>query len=189
MVAGNIDLNNRPVVRNRDGSISTVRSMSFGTDQGEVLIPTVVNGRVVSDEEAIAEYRRSGRHLGIFRTPQEANAYAEQLHRDQERQYVRPQGRPVANGGEVIQSLYPRARVTQVRRDPNSRLGRANPRSWHNRTGAAVDVAPIPGMTFQQYVNGIQRAGYSILEARDEVSNPSAHATGPHWHVVIGEGP
>lgn len=191
MVPGNIDLNSRPVVRNRDGSISTVRSMSFGTDQGEVLIPTVINGRVVSDDEAIAEYRRTGRHLGIFRTPEEATGYAEQLHRDQERQYARPQGqrgRPVANAAAVAQQLFPGVRITDNRRDPNSRLGRANPESWHVRSGGAVDTAPIRGMTFDQYVQRYRDAGYDIIEARDEVNNPSSHATGPHWHVVIGEG-
>lgn len=94
VVQGNINLHSRPVVRNRDGTISTVRSISIGTDQGEVLIPTVVNGRVVSDEEAIAEYRRTGQHLGIFRTPQEADAYARHLHEEQAREYApRQRGR------------------------------------------------------------------------------------------------
>lgn len=91
MVPGNIDLNNRPIVRNRDGSISTVRSMSFGTDQGEVLVPTVSDdGRLLSDEQAIQLYRRTGRHLGIFTTPDEATAYARRLHDQQERRYARP---------------------------------------------------------------------------------------------------
>lgn len=86
--AGNIDLENRPRVRNSDGSISTVRSMSFGTDRGEVLIPTVSDdGRILSEEDAIAEFERTGKHLGIFGTSEEATSYAEQLHTFQENFY------------------------------------------------------------------------------------------------------
>lgn len=85
---GNIDLSKRPTVRNPDGSISTVRSLGVNIDGREVLIPTVSDdGRVLSDEDAIALYQKSGRHLGMFDTPENATAYAEQLHEAQSRQY------------------------------------------------------------------------------------------------------
>lgn len=81
---GNIDLKNRPRVKNPDGSISTVRSMSTNIEGREVLLSTVSDdGRLLSDQEAIDAYRQSGKHLGIFDSPENATAYAEQLHNDQ----------------------------------------------------------------------------------------------------------
>lgn len=85
---GNIDLANRPVVKNQDGKIATVRSMSVNMDGKEVLIPTISDdGRTLSTDEAIAQYRKTGRHLGKFDSPQNATAYAKKLHGDQDRQY------------------------------------------------------------------------------------------------------
>jgi len=80
---GTINLYTRPRVRNPDGSISTVRSLSFSDETGrEILIPTVErHGRgILSDEDAIKQYYATGEHLGMFRTPEEATAYAAQLH-------------------------------------------------------------------------------------------------------------
>lgn len=90
-----------------------------------------------------------------------------------------------SDAGQVVEYLFPGIEVTQVERDPNSPLGRANPDSYHNKGSNAVDVRPIPGMTFEEYVQAIQDAGFEIVEALDEVNNPSRHATGPHWHVVF----
>lgn len=99
---GNVDLRTRPQVKNPDGTTSTVRSMSFQETPGgpEILVPTVSDeGKVVSDEEAIALHKRTGRHLGKFKTPEEATAYADRLHRQQEAAGVTPETRPFRNTG------------------------------------------------------------------------------------------
>src|SRR2546425_10139618 len=75
LVPGNINLTTRPVVHTPEGP-ATVRSISFGEDGREVLVPTVSDdGRIMSDDEAIQNYRKTGRHLGIFRNPQSATVY------------------------------------------------------------------------------------------------------------------
>lgn len=86
--AGNLNLHNRPVVLNPDGTISTVKTISIGTDAGEVLLPTVINGKVVSNQEAIDHYKKTGEHLGIFDTPENADAYSQVLHQAQEKEYA-----------------------------------------------------------------------------------------------------
>lgn len=88
-------------------------------------------------------------------------------------------------GQQIIESVFPGAHVTESARDPDSRLGRANPGSQHIATNNAVDVRPIPGMTFDDFIQQLRDAGHEIIESRDEVRNPSGHATGPHWHVVF----
>lgn len=87
LIPGNIDLNRRPIVHNPDGTISTVRSISIGYNGKTYLIPTVVNSRVVSNDHAIRHFRHTGEHLGAFDSVHHADRYAEQLHREQARQY------------------------------------------------------------------------------------------------------
>jgi hypothetical protein len=91
----------------------------------------------------------------------------------------------VPYGRAVIEALFPEAEITEDDRDPDSTLGRKNPGSYHNRTDKAVDLRPIPGMTFQEFIQSLEDEGYELLEAIDEVNHPSGHATGPHWHVVF----
>jgi len=92
------------------------------------------------------------------------------------------------NAKQLALNVFPDARITQWRRNPNSKLGKANPGSYHNRTGAAIDMAPIPGLTFEQAVQRFKAAGVQVhRDSRDEVKRPSKHATGPHWHFVLGK--
>lgn len=84
---GNIDLTHRPVLHNEDGTISTVESFSVGIDGKEVLLPSIIDGKRVSEDEAIQHYYDTGEYLGVFDTPEEATEYAEELHRQQEEMY------------------------------------------------------------------------------------------------------
>lgn len=79
---GNIDLSMQPRIPNEDGSTSSVRSASFNDGTGEVLIPTVSRNRLLSMPEAIQQYKATGQHLGVFSNPDQADAYASQLHND-----------------------------------------------------------------------------------------------------------
>lgn len=89
---GNINLYNRPQVKNTDGSISSVRSMSFNENGKEILIPTVSeDGRIMSNNEAIKQYKKTGKYLGKFNTVKEANQYADELHKQQESLTGQPQ--------------------------------------------------------------------------------------------------
>lgn len=81
---GNLDIYRTPTVQTATGP-ATVRSKSWNFDGVEVLLPTVADGRELSDEEAIARYRQTGQHLGKFRTPQHATAYGDRLHQRYER--------------------------------------------------------------------------------------------------------
>lgn len=90
LAQGNIDLANRPIVHNPDGSYSTVASMSFQDDDGtETLIPTVAEdgSGLLSDEDAIQQYRNTGHFLGKFSSPEAADNYALALHDQQNAMY------------------------------------------------------------------------------------------------------
>lgn len=91
---GNIDLYNRPKYKNLDGTVSTVRSMSFNDGNVEILVPTIAFNQqgkpyVMSDDEAINRYYQTGEYLGKFKTVEQANEYADRLHRQQDHIYRR----------------------------------------------------------------------------------------------------
>lgn len=77
---GNLDPYNRPILKNSDGSVSTAVTKSFNFDGREVLIPTVVNGKKLSDKDAVAHYKETGEHFGAFKDVASADAFSEDLH-------------------------------------------------------------------------------------------------------------
>lgn len=77
---GNINIAQRKRVDNGDGTFSTVKSKSFEEDGVEVLIPTMdPDGNDLSDDDALKLYEETGQHLGKFRSPDQATAYAQRL--------------------------------------------------------------------------------------------------------------
>lgn len=94
--------------------------------------------------------------------------------------------RPVSDPDAVLRKVFPGIASNSTYRPPNHPLSQKNPTSYHTTTHGAIDVSPIPGVSFEAYLQAYKNQGYHIIEARDEVKNPSKNATGPHWHVVLG---
>ena len=88
-----------------------------------------------------------------------------------------------SDGSAAVRSVFPEAVITSGHRTNN--VGFAT--DDHHFSHGAVDVAPIKGMTFDQFTSRLKAAGYPIIQAIDEVNHPSKYATGPHWHVALGE--
>jgi len=138
---GNIDIHNRPVVKNADGSISTVRSMSINMDGKEVLIPTVSDdGRIMSNDEAIDSFMRTRKHLGMFDNPDDATAYAESLHNEQADEYLPRQHQSQQNPGQQPQQIA----QPQQQGGFMSELGNAAAETGRGLLQAGVNIANIP---------------------------------------------
>lgn len=165
---GNIDLTNRSIVKNDDGSISTVRSMSFQDEEGkEVLVPTVVNGKIVSDSEAINNYYRTGEYLGKFDSVEEANEYAEKLHKQQEKLYSQnsreslklPYDLPMANQATANMSDATPAELAKnnapVVSSKDSRLALARKKAWEYNTDDYKNLTELNQVAQQKQADAI----------------------------------
>lgn len=182
---GNIDLAKRPIVRNPDGSISTVRSMSFEDNSGrEVLVPTVSpDGRILSNRDAMELYGKTGQNLGKFDNPEDADRYAEALHKSQEQFYADQRQAPGASSALVQQQpiggapmpLMPPSGFAQgqppinTESQPSSQVGPqpAQP------TSAPLDNLPVmAGGTADALPAGAVQQGPSIEQLIQAASNP-----------------
>ena len=84
---GNISLQGRPVVNLQGGEQGTIKSLGINVDGKEVLIPTIFDGKEHSEQDAIARYFKTGMHLGMFDTPQNATQGGQYFSNTQNRNY------------------------------------------------------------------------------------------------------
>jgi hypothetical protein len=166
---GNIDLAHRPQVHNPDGSISTVRSASFNFDGKEVLLPTVSDGpnaRLLSDDEAVAQYKKTGKHLGKFKDPDAADAYAEALHQQQAKFYK--VGGPSAPSGPAPSSDDLDAALNVAQPGKAEAQQAAQPSTFDSLWSAAKGAA---GGAW----DATKAIGHGLKQANDAVANAIVH--------------
>lgn len=84
---GTVDLYAQPEVPNPDGTKSTVDSIGVNIDGKEYLLPTVTpDGRHFTGpnaaEQAVQEFYKTGRHLGVYDSPLSSDLAADTIHQD-----------------------------------------------------------------------------------------------------------
>jgi len=179
MRPGNIDLAARPVVDNGDGTISTVRSISIEEDGQHILIPTVTDdGRVVSDEDAIATYQQTGRHLGIFDSEAAAGNYATVLSDDQA---VGRNGAPVVSG-RARQQAY-EAAVAAYGQESTIAQQRQNIASAQRSQAATLANNMLEAMRYGGPVD------HNQLRSLAEVSGDPSLVAKVRWAIEVGVQP
>lgn len=138
---GNLDPFNRPMLQNPDGGYSTTSSISVGTDKGETIIPTVVGGKRLSNEDAMKHYRETGENFGAFDTPENADVYAQHLHEVQAEDVER-NGAP-ASWSDIATTAVGRGLKANMRSGLDPEVEQA-PSPVDQRYSAPFDLGTMP---------------------------------------------
>jgi hypothetical protein len=165
---GNLELNGRPIIHNEDGTHSSEYSTSFGTDQGEVLVPTIVNGKFLTQDgrkppvgsqaekdmfaAARDHYRKTGEHLGIFDTPDNADTYAEEVHSRNLRSGITPADIQAAGGKTVVHPTIQKFQPLDL----------------------TPHVAAAGGRTIGSIVDGVYQSAKNLVTTGDVTGHPEA---------------
>lgn len=178
---GNVDLTNRPQVRNFEGTftphpdISTVRSMSFEENGQEILVPTVSDsGQLLTDQQAIDAYHKTGKNLGIFADAKSADAYAEALHQ-QQAAGLTPATKPAARVGGTF-GLTPA--IVSIADDAANEVG-LDPITFREIVKVESDGNP----TAQDYGKDGKPTGYHGLTQLSDEEFRSAGTGGSIWNA------
>jgi len=164
---GNIDISNRPKHVNTDGSISTVKTISFETDQGQVLVPSVTkDGKMLTPREAWNYYKETGEHFGVFKDVASANKYADLLHRQQAR-YIElstPESVRAELGQTALQTFQGVGLIGAVGASGNIRTNVANRAKAHAQMADNINQKIDNVNTEEGYETTVQTA--PVLEGK-----------------------
>lgn len=140
---GNIDMSARPNVKNADGSVSTVRSIGIELNGEHILIPTVSDdGRIMSNQEAIDTYKRTGKHLGKFASDSDADSAGVSLHNSEASRLGVPAS--FVPDAQVPSSFVPDAPVSSTPHVPVAGRGTGyDPANRPSNTEALKNNAPL----------------------------------------------
>ncbi len=170
-----IDLT-KPVIRNPDGSISTEETMTVEREGRWHLVPTIISGRRVSEDQAIAEWR-SGRHrdVGSFASQGDADTYARA--RSQRIGELTRATRPATGfrtrGGQFVLT------EPEQFRDPFDRDVQGEQRAPWTGEGGVLESLPA------QMVAGTRNAVANLKRMMAEESAAQRRSVGP----AVGETP
>lgn len=150
MESGNIDMSTRPSVPNADGSTSTVRTIGVEMDGKEYNIPTVSDdGRIMTNDEAVAQFKSSGRHLGAFANAADAATAAQGLHESE-----------VARIAPKKDDFVPIEMNGQIMYAPKGRVKMKDNATYIADVGRAV-------MPFDKTVGANMMAAAQVMEGRN----------------------
>jgi hypothetical protein len=138
---------NRPGYTDFEGGRRTEYKIGVNIDGKETLLPTVVGGKQLTEDEAINRYYKTGLNMGKFNTPQEAE-YASRLRTARYNMLADPvrfQASQLKNGGKTSNDKDMVDGVASILRrvkDPKNRLQLANQLSKQfNREKVKYDLA------------------------------------------------
>ena len=168
--AGTIDVTNRPQVPVGKGQTATVRSITVGLDDGKAaVLPTIsADGKQLSPQQAMAAFKVDPtKHLGIFDSEKNANAYAIALHKDQEDALRLSKAGPTIST-EALDALQVKARAIRV-----DRLWGETTKAVENMPKAQADayiaqVAKENGLLNQEEKGFVSQADHVRIQKRQE---------------------
>lgn len=178
---GPVDIYHRPIHKNEDGSISTVNSVSYGTNRDgknvEVLVATVLpDGSMISEDEAIkrsedayANGKESDVDIAVFDSPEHATAYAKALHDMNEKVYEKPDDKELVN-----LRAFRAEKADHPERFEGNTYKSAAGKSENQNQFSSQEKMPENGSTVRTEVSNLSRSNLSARARGIRGVNPGA---------------